>query len=1315
MINHFRQVQTTKMLLKAINIKVKLYQSKKIQLMIWKIKRLMLLMRILVSDIKLGWRPKETKKAKYAFEVPTVVAFKYEDDIYSFNQNQNQESAQFNLPQNLNQDNRKRGSSHNMLADHYLQRKSGTQVNQEEQSQTVLYQGFRPRDSLEVHESFRQKFYTFDFPQYTNLKKPGILQLQSIMKNELNIEKSPLTFDSFFEGGNLDRVVKINDFTYDLYLRPDTNTHGYCNWFYFKINFNHKYYETMAGGSGSTTEQRMTYRFNIVNMYKKFQLYCIDQKPIVKSKQRLAKNPNLQTHWSKDGISNVKYGVSKITPPNAKKKKYYTLSFTYKFEFQQDEVHIAYSLPYTYSQLQQDIQSYKETQKKLYNHDDSVFDSAPLCKSLSGLTIPLITITDFQDRKLDQKKIILINGRVHPGESNSSWIVHGLIQALLQNTSMARQLRSKFIFKIIPMINPDGVVFGNFRTCFLGKDMNRMFFANQNEAGDKIDERLIPEIVAVKKLIAYCQDLDKNKILGFFDIHQHSKRKSIFLYGPQYPLHNTMYSAVRVLPKIMSSLSEMFRIHSCRFRNEDYKENCARMFIERQFGIQFSYCLECSCQGFMSKARQIIDFDEKNLTDFGKSFAESLLQFGNLLEDQAKIQQQKLQLKTLKEQQKLETQNQLQQKRNENSKYKLEEKEKRQGMQIRSLNASKSLQKLNLTAQNEQSQDTTQSQRKSNGLIGGISNLGNLSLNDYISMMNSNNEDLDENQLFSREWEEDPDFLDDEENNYPSSGSDSENEEFSKEEQEQLYRDILQRFQNNEVNESLPLKKQSIRINIARENYEEDQVLQTQAEDQSQLSSRFQQKAINGNRIIDHSRVKSVVAQQISQGNFHNTNRSAQFINTSFASIQNDANSTNKFNMVLPVKQYEFGQKFKKQRGGSWRNFQDQLNNNNLNNGTNSMNTSQTSQIYPHIMMQQNHRIQSGRAAVNISINQSKNQLTSDYKEKSINIYMPSESFDKRTQAHLQSTKDKNGQRSQHSMKIRIILNSQNSVTGKNKLSLNTSNSQSNLLGQMTPSSQTKQIEIDTGKRKLESSSSKNALIHRKSYSLSNLVNKNNSSNFAAQNQSQIFKQQQSQDYQNTSTTQIDLNPKIRCSMTLLIETVNFRASILKLKQLRQRIKKKQDILQNIHDKIHSQSRSPKRALDSQQNVQNISKQQSKRAQQNINHNVFNSYTNSPLRNFLVFSQNDYMGFMKNKQDNTQSKYLQNNPVVFQKEKLKEEYNSLQPIKQKLSNSVSRKNIESIYSSRRDIADGAFEVQKEKINKAQKFVNKTKIQFRKVD
>ena len=44
-----------------------------------------------------------------------------------------------------------------------------------------------------------------------------------------------MVFESRFEGGNLDCVVKVNDHEYDLFLRIDSNTRGHLNWFYFMI------------------------------------------------------------------------------------------------------------------------------------------------------------------------------------------------------------------------------------------------------------------------------------------------------------------------------------------------------------------------------------------------------------------------------------------------------------------------------------------------------------------------------------------------------------------------------------------------------------------------------------------------------------------------------------------------------------------------------------------------------------------------------------------------------------------------------------------------------------------------------------------------------------------------------------------------------------------------------------------------------------------------------------------------------------------------------------------------------------------------
>ena len=103
-----------------------------------------------------------------------------------------------------------------------------------------------------------------------------------------------------------------------------------------------------------------------------------------------------------------------------------------------------------------------------------IFDYEILTQSLGGVDIPLISITNDIGAK-SSKQYVIIAARVHAGETNSSYVAHGLIKFLLSTSIIANMLRDKFIFKIIPMINPDGVILGNNRASFIGKDLNRNY------------------------------------------------------------------------------------------------------------------------------------------------------------------------------------------------------------------------------------------------------------------------------------------------------------------------------------------------------------------------------------------------------------------------------------------------------------------------------------------------------------------------------------------------------------------------------------------------------------------------------------------------------------------------------------------------------------------------------------------------------------------------------------------------------------------------------------------------------------------------
>jgi murein tripeptide amidase MpaA len=99
-----------------------------------------------------------------------------------------------------------------------------------------------------------------------------------------------------------------------------------------------------------------------------------------------------------------------------------------------------------------------------------------------------------------------------------------MITHLLGNSEDAKHLRNNVIFKIIPMLNPDGVIIGNTRTSFAGKDLNRRYYKNT--------EFVFPEIIGVMDYVSKLKSRYQSKLLFLIDVHGHSTRKNSFFYGP---------------------------------------------------------------------------------------------------------------------------------------------------------------------------------------------------------------------------------------------------------------------------------------------------------------------------------------------------------------------------------------------------------------------------------------------------------------------------------------------------------------------------------------------------------------------------------------------------------------------------------------------------------------------------------------------------------------------------------------------------------------------------------------------------------------
>ena len=115
---------------------------------------------------------------------------------------------------------------------------------------------------------------------------------------------------------------------------------------------------------------------------------------------------------------------------------YYTLTWTYTFEYDADQVYFAHCFPYTYSDLTDDLARIERDR-----FSQNFINRSTLCRTLAGNRCEYLTITskdkDPNDEKAKAKKGVFISARVHPGESNASWIMKGVIDFLVSNTPEA--------------------------------------------------------------------------------------------------------------------------------------------------------------------------------------------------------------------------------------------------------------------------------------------------------------------------------------------------------------------------------------------------------------------------------------------------------------------------------------------------------------------------------------------------------------------------------------------------------------------------------------------------------------------------------------------------------------------------------------------------------------------------------------------------------------------------------------------------------------------------------------------------------------
>ena len=426
-----------------------------------------------------------------------------------------------------------------------------------ENCRKFIYKGFRPVHSYRLHEFFcggegKYPYTSKSFRLYMNEDIKKLLKMK--VEHDLPVVRGcslgmgKVTFDSFFESGNCDMVFENFPMRFDVYLRVDSNTRGHTHWFYFRVK----------------SEDMATVTIRIKNMSKSDSIFRKGGNPYISYDNLKWTQVQNSTYYP------TEYDENSFDPRPPGYRKMHTLEF--KLSLSPDSwTYVAYCPPYTFSELNQFLLN-QHLEKKTEIVKRELF-----CKSESGIDSPMLTITEFE--KLDcltereDRPIIILTSRVHPGETCSSHLMHGIIAFLLGGTKPARLLRELFEFMVIPMLNTDGVILGNFRAGLAGDDLNRQYL--------KPEAEFHPSVLTLLNKVANLRS--DRRVAMFIDLHGHSTKPNVFSYGPELAKHDPLFDLVRVLPKMISEESEAFKFTKCTWKINKCKKATARaVFLNQQ-------------------------------------------------------------------------------------------------------------------------------------------------------------------------------------------------------------------------------------------------------------------------------------------------------------------------------------------------------------------------------------------------------------------------------------------------------------------------------------------------------------------------------------------------------------------------------------------------------------------------------------------------------------------------------------------------------------------------------------------------------------
>ncbi|KAM9815650.1 cytosolic carboxypeptidase 2 isoform 1-T2 [Syngnathus typhle] len=456
---------------------------------------------------------------------------------------------------------------------------------------------------ISTGEERRQVVYCIDradkCPYFTCSRVGGSRVSVNSTSSSFNEARQPnlsLEFESRFESGNLQKAVQVGPYEYELTLRTDLYTSKHTQWFYFRVR-------NMKPG--------VDYRLTIVNLMKRRSLYSQGMKPLLYSERSATENA---VGWIRTGSNIIYYRSQNAKDPN-ESRTLYSLTWTLQFPYESDTCYLAHCYPYTYSHLQRYLRHISSNPAVV-----SYCKVRVLCHSLAGNAVYVLTVTSRAGEKEEEGKIkraVVVTARVHPGETNASWLMEGFLDFLLGNSDDAQLLRDTFVFKVVPMLNPDGVVVGNYRCSLVGRDLNRNYNSTLRDSFPCVwhTRNMVEKLLKQTDVVLYC------------DFHGHNRKNNVFMYGCNNRDDDYPKLRERVFPLMLSkNVKDQFAFNSCKFQVQKTKEGTGRVAMWR-LGIKNSYTMEATFGGSTLGERKGTHFTTQDLKSLGYYVLDTLLDF----------------------------------------------------------------------------------------------------------------------------------------------------------------------------------------------------------------------------------------------------------------------------------------------------------------------------------------------------------------------------------------------------------------------------------------------------------------------------------------------------------------------------------------------------------------------------------------------------------------------------------------------------------------------------------------------------------------